>query len=273
MEIIDKDEIITLFGNKTSKKNLENYYINEKKSMNEISRICGCDVSTIKRKLKKYEIPIRSHGAFLVDDDGKSLNSKRVGGEITQRKYEDERIKIKGYKNPNEYNQKMLYERGMGSGLLMSENKECTKYLGVHICENKEFLSKIINIVESMPENNPGYDVVCVRDKKVDVKCACLTVDNSQWSFNIDNNKIADYFLMISFNDRENLSIMHIWLVKGDSVIEKTTWNSKEFIVNEMETIHVGKGNKSLKRWKKYEKTDILDEAQKICDSFKNDNR
>ena len=88
--------------------------------------------------------------------------------------------------------------------------------------------------------------------------------------FLINNNKTADYFLMIAFDNREYLNVQHIWLVKGDSVIEKTkNHNSKEFIVNEKDSIGISKGVVALKRWVKYEKTDILKEVQKVCDEFK----
>ena len=293
MEIVNKNEIsdkVKVDDNKSDKddvikKELICLYIDEKKSILEISRIYKCRWATIKKRLKKYGISIRPHGAFAVDDDGETLNSKRNKGKISGGEYnniivknmgyenavdyQNDLVKNKGYIDRNEYNKKMYYERG--AHLPMSKNKDCSQYLGIYICENKEFLSKMINVIKSMKSNNPGYDIVCVRDKKIDVKCGCL-VNNVVWTFRIDKNKIADYFLMIAFDDRENLNVMHIWLVKGNSVIEKTTWNSEEFIVNEKDVASIGKGNISLKRWKKYEITNVykLKEAQKLCNEFKN---
>jgi len=300
MKIIDKNKI----ENESKIQNLERLYINEKKSILEISKIYGCSWSAVKRRLKKCGIFIRPYGAFLVDDDGETLRSKYNKGKISAgeyqnmiaknrgyenavdyqddlvkkkgyidiNEYQNDIVKKKGYKDLKEYRKKMYHEKG--EHLPMSENKKCPAYLGVHICENKEFLSKIINIVESMPNNNPGYDVICGKGKKIDVKCACINIKN-QWTFVIDKNKIADYFLMISFDNRENLNVQHIWLVKGDSVIEKTIYyGSKEFVFNEKRAVDISKGNKSLKRWIKHEITDTykLEEIQKVCDMFKNNN-
>ena len=276
MEIVENNEI----NNKSkichvikfSKEDFEKYYIDERKSINEISKIYDCVIDTVRNRLKKYKIPIRPYGAFLVDNDGKTLSSKYKKGEISEIEYQNKRVKNKGYKNHSEYNRKMDYKKGIGTGLSMSENKDCSAYLGVHICENKEFLSKIINIIESMPNNNPGYDVVCVKNKKIDVKCACIN-SNNQWSFVIKKNKIADYFLMISFDNRENLGIKHIWLAKGNSVIKRTTWNSREFIINEKNTVMVSNGKIGLNRWSEYEIIDtrVLKKVREVCDSFKGD--
>ena len=289
------------------KKDLERYYIDEEKSMKEISKIYECHWTTIRRKLELYKISIRPHGAFLVDDDGETLNSKFIKGELSNIEYKNRQSKRKGYKNYSDYNNKLLknrgyessneyckeqaknrgyenrgeynrkmdYKKGIGTGLSMSENKDCSAYLGVHICENKEFLNKIINIIENMSYNNPGYDVVCTKDKKVDVKCSCLS-SNKQWNFAIKKNKIADYFLCISFDNRDYLNIIHIWLIKGNDVIEKTNHHrSEEFIFNEKDTVNISKGDRALKRWKKYEIIDTykLEEAQKLCDTFKNDSK
>lgn len=249
------------------KEDLERYYIDEKKSMLEISRIYGCALNTIKNKLKKYNISVRLNGAFLVDDDGKTLKSKYNKGEVSANEYNNKTAKNRGYEDSNNYNREMSYERGDSSP--MSENKDCPSYLGVHICENKKFLSRIVNIIENMPYGNPGYDIVCIKDKKIDVKCGCLN-DNNKWNFIINKNKITDYFLMISFNNRNDLNIEHIWLVKGNAVIEKTA-NRSEFIFNSKHTITIRDGKKALEGWNKHEITDKykLGEAQKICDSFK----
>ena len=268
MEIIDNVENEN--KDKFLKEDLERYYIDEGKSMVEISKIYGCSSPTIKNKLKKHRIPVRYYGSFLIDNDGESLYSKYIRNEISYSDYRNEQVKKKGFESWNDYTKKMRHEKG--EGLSMSENKECSKYLGVHICENKEFISKIINIVESMQCNNPGYDIICGKGKKIDIKCSCL-IYNKEWHFSIKKNKIADYFLMIAFDNRETLNVQHIWLVKSNTYIEKTNnYFSKSFIFNERIAVIVGKGIRALKRWNKYEITDIykLKEVQKVCNNFKN---
>ena len=62
--------------------------------------------------------------------------------------------------------------------------------------------------------------------------------------------------------------------MKGDAAIEKTNaYLSKGFIFNEKHTVHIGVGERALRRWKKYEITDKLEEIQKVCDNFKNNNK
>ena len=97
--------------------------------------------------------------------------------------------------------------------LPMSENKECNLYLGVHIGE--PVLSKLFKKVVRMPFGNPGYDIICNNDKKIDVKISCIRKTGNYWSFNIKHNMIADYFLCAAFDNREDLNLLYIWLIPG----------------------------------------------------------
>jgi DNA-binding transcriptional ArsR family regulator len=78
-------------------------------------------------------------------------------------------------------------------------------------------LSKVFNDVERMPMHNPGYDVVCNRGKKVDIKSSCKRNDGV-WAFHIARNEIADYFLCLAFDNREDLNPLHAWLIPGSVV-------------------------------------------------------
>ena len=95
----------------------------------------------------------------------------------------------------------------------MSENKECTLYLGVYRAE--QALSQIYPDVVRMPMNNPNYDFICNKGKKVDSKCSCLN-KAGRWSFNIKRNTEADYFICLAFDNRDDLNPLHIWLLPGD---------------------------------------------------------
>ena len=199
------------------KKDLERLYIDEEKSLIEISKIYECNRETVKNRLNKYEIPIRPHGAFLVDSDGNTLKSKYNKGEICWSEYGNKWTKSKGFKNDAEYNRKMRYKRGVGTGLSMCENKDCTAYLGVYIAER--ILPKIFDNVEMKPYGYPGYDAICSRDLKIQVKSSCLHKNNS-WVFNVKKNKIADYFFMVAFDNRDDLNVMRMWLIKGSENIK-----------------------------------------------------
>lgn len=97
----------------------------------------------------------------------------------------------------------------------MGENKTCASYLGVYVAER--VLKYTFKDVKAMPYGNPGYDVVCNRDKKIDIKCACLG-KNGQLTFHIRHNKVADFFLCIAFDNRKELNPIHVWLIPGKAV-------------------------------------------------------
>jgi len=96
-----------------------------------------------------------------------------------------------------------------------NENKECASFLGVHIAER--VLSHAFKDVEVMPTNNPGYDFICNKGKKIDVKSACRRKTGS-WDFHIGRNPTADYFLCLAFDNRENLNPLHVWLLPGGAI-------------------------------------------------------
>lgn len=95
------------------------------------------------------------------------------------------------------------------------ENRECPQFLGVHIAER--VLSHVFKDVERMPILNHGYDFICNRGKKIDVKSSCLW-KNGCWGFYINRNTIADYFLCLAFDNRKDLTPLHAWIIPGHVV-------------------------------------------------------
>lgn len=96
-----------------------------------------------------------------------------------------------------------------------NKNKECSLFLGVHVAER--VLSKVFKDVVRMPTNNPGYDIICNHNKKIDIKSACLTKTKfPHWVFHIERNTIADLFLCLAFDNREDLNPMYVWLLPGN---------------------------------------------------------
>lgn len=130
-------------------------------------------------------------------------------------------------------------------------NTECSTYLGVDVAEN--VLSEVFNDVKTMPTGNPGYDFICNKGKKIDVKSACIRERSGHsWNFAIKHNTLADYFLCIAFDNRKNLNPLHIWLIPG-GVINK----------NAGKTI----SKSTLHKWDKY-KLDIS-KTIKCCNHMK----
>ncbi len=169
-----------------------------------------------------------------------------------------------GYKDINEYNRKYYYRTGQG--LPMDKNRNCSMFLGVHIAE--KILPCVFKEVKRMPNGNRGFDFICNKGFKIDVKSSCILhiPKWNFWTFNIEKNKLTDYFLCIAFDDRKNLNIEHIWLIKGDEFIK----NSKN--LNEYMKLSLGTSYKTIETFKKYEITDKLNEINKICNNFKKEN-
>jgi hypothetical protein len=96
-------------------------------------------------------------------------------------------------------------------------------FLGVHVAE--KVLSYVFDNVVRQPVTNPGFDFICNKGKKIDVKSSCLIYQNHRtpcWNFHIDKNKIADYFLCIAFDNRKNLTPLHLWLLPADKLNHMT---------------------------------------------------
>ena len=134
----------------------------------------------------------------------------------------------------------------------MYENKLCSAYLGVVIGER--LCRHLFKDVEVMPHGNTGYDIICNKGKKIDVKTACTTLINGFpcWKFNIDYNKITDFFILITFDNRTDLNPLHIWMIPGKEINHKSSKSIRP------STIH---------KWDKW-KRDIKD-AQICCTEMK----
>ena len=101
----------------------------------------------------------------------------------------------------------------------LSENKTCSMYLGVHIAER--ILAKVFVNVKRMNPQNPGYDFICNKGMKIDVKSSCTRIRENrpaQWAFVIKRNNIPDYFLCIAFDNRKDLNPLHLWLINGNEI-------------------------------------------------------
>jgi len=100
----------------------------------------------------------------------------------------------------------------------MSVNKKCALFLGVHIAE--QVLANVFEHVERMPIHNPGYDFVCSKGKKIDVKSSCVNKDG-RWRFKINQNRVPDFFLALAFDNRKKLNPKHMWLIPRDEICHK----------------------------------------------------
>lgn len=162
---------------------------------------------------------------------------------------EKERIRARG-----RIKQHLDYVHRTGRQRPKSENKTCSAYLGEFIAERA--LSKFFDNITKMPQNNPGYDFICGKGFKIDVKSACMCkADNCiRWNFTIKRNTIADYFLCLAFDNRENLNPLHIWLIPGN-------------VVHHLWLFAVVNSEKSFAKWSRYEKP--LDKVTMCCEKLR----
>lgn len=175
--------------------------------------------------------------------------------------YEDSLAQRRGYKN----NLDLAKQRHKINNILkgkpadMSENKNCSLWLGYVMGER--ILSKVFKDVQRMSTNHPGYDFICNKNKKIDVKTSCLH-KNTGWNFDIDNNIVPDYFLCLAFDNRKDMNPLHIWLIKGDEIIRGKTLNT-------LRGLWISKNRGFMYKFDKFELTDKLDKVIDCCDTLK----
>lgn len=136
---------------------------------------------------------------------------------------------------------------------LMSDNRKCTMFLGVYIAERT--LSHVFNNVIRQPINNPGFDFICNKGMKIDVKSSCMHFNinqNPRWMFHIKKNQIADYFLCLAFDNRKYLNPLYIWLIPASDVNNQLTISA---------TID------TISKWNEYALN--IDKVSKCCDVIK----
>src|SRR3990167_1732522 len=190
--------------------------------------------------------------------EGKIVNSTDIHRDINNRtlknakfknrkEYVDFCARRRGYENRAECVKEWQWNRGTHSP--MSDNEDCSSYLGIYITEIKigrKLLPILFGAIEKeMPANNPGFEFIVKGGYKIQFKARTLKNTN-KWSFRIDYNNIADYFILVAFNDRENLDIIHIWVIKKDDIIR-----GKKFF--DRETISITNCCKKLLEFQKYD--------------------
>ena len=184
--------------------------------------------------------------------NGKHSRCNECKNEI-DKKYRQEHKKEKA-KHDKEYYQEHKDEiRTRQGSISMHENKSCTAYLGIVIGER--LCKHLFKDVEIMPYGFPGHDIICNKGKKINIKTACVTLDNnkhSKWSFFINYNTIVDFFILIAFDNRTDLNPLHLWMIPGSELNHQTSAQIRP------STIH---------KWDKW-KRDIND-AQLCCTELK----
>ena len=136
--------------------------------------------------------------------------------------------------NPDKAKAQWTRENRKRGKLPMNENKDSPAFLGVYV--NERLIRYRFKDVVVMPPNYPGYDFICNKNMKIDAKSACLG-KNGNWVFHIGRNTEADFFLCVAYDNRNDLNIVHVWMIPGKDV------NDHVSISISLSTIH---------KWDKY---------------------
>ena len=176
-----------------------------------------------------------------------------AGENVTQYRVDNYNYICRGCER--KYHRKQERERLHRTGQFqpMSENKACTMFLGIHVAER--VLSQVFKDVERMPITNPGFDFICNKGMKIDVKssCRCHSENRSDsWLFHIKKNLIADFFICLAFDSRKSLNPEHIWMIPGGTI--NNLLNKRIYITN-------------IEKWNEY-KLDI-NKVVKYCDEVR----
>ena len=159
----------------------------------------------------------------------------------------------------SEYDKKRYQEnkdeiRRKGGYQSMYENKNCSLYLGVVIAER--LIRHLFKDVQVMPNGNPKFDFICNKGMKIDVKARCIEYNNKtknpRWKFDINQNKIADFFIFVAFDNLTDLNPLHLWMIPGKEI------NNQGSAQIAPSTIH---------KWDKYKKD--IKVAQSCCVEMK----
>jgi hypothetical protein len=139
----------------------------------------------------------------------------------------------------------------------MSKSKGSSSYLGVFVAER--LLGSVFNHVERMPYGHAGWDFICGKGKRIDVKSSTLHkssrgLPKHEWKFTVRRNEKADSFLCIAFDDRESLTPMHIWLIPAR-------------MINHLKTLSISNTEYCLSKWKQFEKS--TQEATARCEDLR----
>lgn len=162
----------------------------------------------------------------------------------------------RGFTCYEEYEKVWVYYPGMPNPI--KEDRSNSRFLGVYISENG--VADIYKGSQKMPYYNPGYDIICPKGYKIDVKASALNPYNT-FKFHINKNMIADYFVLVGFNNIIDLRPLHLWVIKsGDDV--------RGHIMNDINSLTITNEPRFLGAFSKYERVDKLKKLKNVCNIF-----
>lgn len=161
----------------------------------------------------------------------------------------------RGFTCYNEYMEVRKYYPGMPDPY--KENRRIKQFIG-YVGENG--ILQLFEGSKKMKRNNPGYDIICPRGYKLDVKTSVLSRFNTLL-FKIDKNQIADYFILVAFDNVIDLKPINVWVLKSDDTL-------RDRFIKNIDHISIFNDPKSRKLLDKFSRIDKLEELKKVCEEF-----
>ena len=140
----------------------------------------------------------------------------------------------------------------------IKENRGNSRFLGTYISENG--IAQVCEGSQKMPYCNLGYDIICPKGYKIDVKASALNPYNT-FKFHIKKNITADYFALVGFNNIIDLRPLHLWVIKGDDDV-------RGHAMNDLNSLTITNEPRLLDAYSKYERIDKLEKLKGICNIF-----
>jgi hypothetical protein len=87
-------------------------------------------------------------------------------------------------------------------------------------------------IEQEMPYGNPWYDFLVTGNIKVDVKSCCLREMKgwTGWEPHVRYNNATDYFIILVFDDRDNLNLIFVWSIGKNEIIRGNKFYMRDSI-------------------------------------------
>ncbi len=258
-----KGQLKLLFDNVRNwqnwKRDLKNKGIKQQKIDSTERRKQEIELCWYNNLVEKYG---KEFAEWAKQNRGKIFDKYLIAGCKNAREYYDKLAQKLGCRNNSERVKIRRWNNGECSP--MSENYECASYFGVHIAEN--YISKLFEDPVVAPYGTRGYDWICKKGKKIELKSRCLQRQGKRigWNFTgIDYNTTADYFMLSGWKDRE--SLLHLYVLmfhRKDMIRGREFWDRESFYITNRP--------KYLIEFRKYELKDKLDKLKELCNR-KND--
>jgi hypothetical protein len=213
---------------------------------------------------REFVIWALENGIFKQPSEVEEIKNKDLyskAGCKNSKEYQDKNAQKLGYESNSERVRMGRWNKGLHSP--MSENDECSSYFGVYIAEN--YISKLFEDPIVAPYGTQGYDWICRKGKKIELKSRCLQQQGKRigWNFTgIDYNNIADYFILSGWKDRESLLPLFAWMFHRKDIIRgREFWDRESFYITNRPEY--------LREFKRYELKDKLYKLKELCDKLK----